>query len=50
VREHGRNNGKTFTDELWPSIETIYASILRHPFLRGLPHHPEPSSAAPPNR
>ena len=26
----------TFTDELWQSIETIYASILRHPFLRGL--------------
>ena len=26
----------TFTDELWQSIETIYASIVRHPFLRGL--------------
>ena len=26
----------TFTDELWQSIETMYASILRHPFLRGL--------------
>jgi thiaminase/transcriptional activator TenA len=26
----------TFTDELWRSIETVYASILRHPFLRGL--------------
>jgi thiaminase/transcriptional activator TenA len=26
----------TFTDELWQSIATIYASILRHPFLRGL--------------
>ena len=36
MREHRRNNGMTFTDELWQSIETIYASILRHPFLRGL--------------
>jgi thiaminase (transcriptional activator TenA) len=36
VTEHRRNNGMAFTDELWPSIETIYASILRHPFLRGL--------------
>jgi thiaminase (transcriptional activator TenA) len=26
----------TFTDELWQSIETIYAAIVRHPFLRGL--------------
>jgi thiaminase/transcriptional activator TenA len=26
----------TFTDELWQSIEIIYASILRHPFLREL--------------
>lgn len=25
-----------FTDELWRSIEPIYAAILRHPFLRGL--------------
>ena len=25
-----------FTAELWNSIETIYAAILRHPFLRGL--------------
>jgi thiaminase/transcriptional activator TenA len=25
-----------FTDELWNSIEPIYAAILRHPFLRGL--------------
>ena len=25
-----------FTDELWKSIETIYAAIVRHPFLRGL--------------
>ena len=25
-----------FTAELWKSIETIYAAILRHPFLRGL--------------
>jgi thiaminase (transcriptional activator TenA) len=25
-----------FTKELWRSIEPIYASILRHPFLRGL--------------
>ncbi len=25
-----------FTDELWKSIEPIYAAILRHPFLRGL--------------
>ena len=26
----------TFTEELWKSIEAIYAAILRHPFLRGL--------------
>jgi thiaminase (transcriptional activator TenA) len=26
----------TFTTELWKSIETIYAAILRHPFIRGL--------------
>ena len=26
----------TFTDELWQSIEAIYAAIVRHPFLRGL--------------
>lgn len=26
----------TFTEELWKSSETIYAAILRHPFLRGL--------------
>jgi hypothetical protein len=26
--EHRSNNGMTFTDELWQSIETIYASIL----------------------
>ena len=25
-----------FTDELWKSIESIYAAILRHPFIRGL--------------
>ena len=25
-----------FTNELWQSIEPIYAAILRHPFLRGL--------------
>ncbi len=25
-----------FTDELWKSIDGIYAAILRHPFLRGL--------------
>jgi thiaminase/transcriptional activator TenA len=25
-----------FTDELWQSIQTIYAAILRHPFLAGL--------------
>jgi thiaminase (transcriptional activator TenA) len=25
-----------FTQELWKSIEPIYAAILRHPFLRGL--------------
>ena len=25
-----------FTDELWKSIDPIYAAILRHPFLRGL--------------
>src|SRR5262245_65168236 len=25
-----------FTDELWKSIEPIYAALLRHPFLRGL--------------
>jgi thiaminase/transcriptional activator TenA len=25
-----------FTDELWHAIETIYAEILRHPFLTGL--------------
>jgi thiaminase/transcriptional activator TenA len=25
-----------FTDELWRGIETIYAAILRHPFLTGL--------------
>src|SRR3954463_11160682 len=26
----------TFTDELWHSIEPIYAAILRHPFIAGL--------------
>src|SRR5262245_34878359 len=26
----------TFTDELWASIDGIFASILRHPFVRGL--------------
>ena len=26
----------SFTAELWNSIDTIYAAILRHPFLRGL--------------
>ena len=26
----------TFTGELWASITPIYATILRHPFLRGL--------------
>jgi thiaminase/transcriptional activator TenA len=26
----------TFTRDLWRSIETIYAAILRHPFLSGL--------------
>jgi thiaminase (transcriptional activator TenA) len=26
----------TFTDELWVSIEPIYAAILRHPFIAGL--------------
>jgi len=25
-----------FTDDLWKSIESIYAAILRHPFLEGL--------------
>src|SRR5712692_8464872 len=25
-----------FTDDLWRAIETIYAAILRHPFLTGL--------------
>jgi thiaminase/transcriptional activator TenA len=25
-----------FSDELWTSIEGIYAAILRHPFVRGL--------------
>jgi thiaminase/transcriptional activator TenA len=25
-----------FTDELWGTIEPIYAAILRHPFVRGL--------------
>jgi thiaminase/transcriptional activator TenA len=25
-----------FTNELWKSIEPIYAAIIRHPFLRGL--------------
>src|SRR5438270_8850967 len=25
-----------FTDELWHSIEPIYAAILRHPFIAGL--------------
>ena len=25
-----------FTNELWKSIEPIYAAILRHPFVRGL--------------
>jgi len=25
-----------FTGELWRSIESIYAEILAHPFLRGL--------------
>ncbi|MPZ43239.1 MAG: thiaminase II [Betaproteobacteria bacterium] len=27
---------KLFTDELWHSIEPIYAAILRHPFIAGL--------------
>ena len=26
----------TFTKELWASIESIYAAILRHPFITGL--------------
>ena len=26
----------SFTDELWVSIEPIYAAILRHPFIAGL--------------
>jgi thiaminase (transcriptional activator TenA) len=26
----------SFTDQLWKSIEPIYAAILRHPFVRGL--------------
>ncbi|MBI4905799.1 MAG: thiaminase II [Acidobacteria bacterium] len=26
----------SFTDELWKSIESIYAKTLQHPFLRGL--------------
>ena len=26
----------TFANELWVSIEPIYAAILRHPFLTGL--------------
>lgn len=26
----------SFTDELWASIEPIYAAILRHPFIAGL--------------
>ena len=26
----------SFTDELWTSIEPIYAAILRHPFIGGL--------------
>ena len=26
----------SFTDELWHSIEPIYAAILRHPFIAGL--------------
>ena len=26
----------SFTDELWHSIEQIYAAILRHPFIAGL--------------
>src|SRR2546427_6575641 len=25
-----------FTDDLWRAIDTIYAAILRHPFLTGL--------------
>ena len=25
-----------FTDELWDSIAPIYATILKHPFVRGL--------------
>ena len=25
-----------FTDDLWRAIESIYAAILRHPFLKGL--------------
>jgi len=26
----------TFTKELWQAIDSIYAAILRHPFIRGL--------------
>jgi thiaminase len=26
----------SFTDELWHSIEPIYAAVLRHPFIAGL--------------
>src|SRR5262245_65005967 len=26
----------SFTDELWHSIEPIYAAILQHPFIAGL--------------
>ena len=40
----------TFTDELWHSIERIYAAILRHPFIAGLTdgslrHHTNEPSA-----
>jgi len=30
------NDAGVFTDELWHSIEPIYAAILRHPFIAGL--------------
>ena len=31
-----RKTVPSFTDELWASIEPVYAAILRHPFIAGL--------------
>src|SRR5262245_60828625 len=35
-REASETQPMWFTDELWQSIEAVYAAIRRHPFLRGL--------------